>query len=68
MADIADIADEVNEQHLADSLAQLRKSAIILRPKGVCHYCEEDLDPNSKNKLFCDVGCRDDYDRFIARK
>lgn len=68
MADIADIADEINEIHLAASLAQVRKSSIILRPKGHCHYCEEELDPTSKNKLFCDVHCRDDYDYYIARK
>lgn len=68
MADIADIADEMNEHHLAASLAALKKSSIVLRPKGRCHYCDEDLDPDADNKLFCDADCRDDYDKHIARK
>lgn len=68
MADIADLADEINEQHLAASIAATKKASIVLRPKGNCHYCDEPLDPEAQNKLFCDVHCRDDYDKLIARK
>lgn len=64
MADIADNADEINELHLQESLAAQKRRAIELKPKGICHYCDEGISSSANNKLFCDTDCRDDYDKY----
>lgn len=68
MADFGDEASVINEAHLAASIAAQKQRAVKLHPKGRCHYCDEKLDPQSKNIIFCDIDCRDDYEHMMKRK
>ena len=69
MADFADDAQEINELHLEKSLREFQENAKrqALKPLGFCRYCEESIAKDAKNQLFCDVDCRDDYERLHRR-
>ena len=69
MADIADDADVINQLHLEKSLAEQAEAAKKnkLRPKGVCHYCNEPIHETAVNQIFCDVECRDEFERVYRR-
>ncbi len=63
MADIGDMADEVNEIAMANAMAYNRNAVEVpeLARTGQCHWCEEELE--DERGLFCDEYCRDDYER-----
>lgn len=56
--EVIDKAQE-NEQ-LFTELALKNAKQQTLTANGRCHYCEETIDEGLR---FCDVDCRDDYDR-----
>ena len=62
MADIADLAQEDMERDAPYLLAASKKPAGP-QPCGTCHFCGEEIAPDT---LFCDVGCRDDWERVKA--
>ncbi len=55
MSDIADDGNECAELLLNVALANRVHRALI--PTGFCFFCNEP----SGSRLFCDAGCRDDY-------
>ena len=69
MADFADEAQDINEEHLAKSLLEHSEQAKRnqLKPLGYCRHCHESIAKDAKNQLFCDVDCRDDYERVHRR-
>ena len=62
MSDHADIADEKIYRAIAVGLDASRRSP-ELAPDCRCHFCEEAVPVGS---LFCDVDCRDDFEREQA--
>ncbi len=62
MSDIADIANDRVELELELSM-KARRGRHVLVPAGQCHYCAEEV---GSGALFCDTGCRDEYDREAA--
>lgn len=69
MADFADDAQEINEKHLEKSLEEFQENAKnqALKPLGYCRNCHEPIAKEAINQLFCDVECRDDYERLHRR-
>lgn len=60
MPDEADLANETADRMLQEALNyQTALSKNPLRPTGLCYYCQE---PTEAHALFCDPGCRQDYD------
>jgi hypothetical protein len=64
MADDVDIANQVAEEMIRESIAN-RKQEKKLPRIGVCHNCGE---PVSEKQLFCDNYCAEDYEKLGARK
>jgi len=65
MSDHADNADNKIYRTIAAGLAAARR-APSLQPDCRCHFCDESV---AVNLLFCNIDCRDDFDRFnSARK
>ena len=64
MSDHADNADSRIYRTIAASLAAARR-APVLQPDYRCHFCDE---PLAVELLFCDVECRDDYDRRLSAR
>ncbi|WP_211475172.1 hypothetical protein [Collimonas humicola] len=62
MSDIADRADWRIEKDLQNARAHIGKQA-MLDSDGRCHFCDELV---AHGRLFCDVDCRDDYDKEQA--
>ncbi|MFC5475759.1 hypothetical protein [Paraherbaspirillum soli] len=62
MSDIADRSDQIIGIEVATSLAMVRKAQDIA-PDGHCCFCDEPLPHPAR---FCNVDCRDDYDRELA--
>jgi hypothetical protein len=60
MNDVQDLADqaEAAEQRHRDAALAVRKPTLL--PCGQCHYCAE---PLRCGLLFCDLHCRDDWQR-----
>lgn len=56
MADEADRANDTAQQTLDMALMVRRRVPAAI---GLCHYCAE---PVNGEALFCDIGCRDDWD------
>lgn len=52
-----------NEQMHRDMAIKSRKPT--LQPIGACYNCNEEI---GSNLLFCDVGCRDDFELIQASK
>jgi len=62
MADIGDMAGEVNEIAMENAIAYHRVAVESGVPRtGKCHWCEEEL--VDQRGVFCDGDCRDDYER-----
>lgn len=61
MADEADIASMVEEQHLSMAIQAQRAGRVQLQLTGNCHYCDA-----SVSQLFCDIDCRNDFERETA--
>lgn len=59
MSDHADNADSRIYRTIAAGLAAARR-APALQPDCRCHFCDE---PVAVELLFCDMDCRDDYQR-----
>lgn len=59
MSDHADNADSRIYRTIAAGLAAARR-APALQPDCRCHFCDE---PVAVELLFCNVDCRDDYQR-----
>ncbi|WP_041741338.1 DUF2116 family Zn-ribbon domain-containing protein [Collimonas fungivorans] len=59
MSDVADRAEWRIAKDIQTALQHARKVE-ILNSDGHCCFCDE---PVSYPALFCDVECRDDYDR-----
>lgn len=57
-----DMASDQEERFRNAALAAQRNKAQKqrLKPCGYCYSCTGELPPN---ELFCDGGCRDDYER-----
>ncbi|MGO0789493.1 hypothetical protein ACTOWA_06450 [Herbaspirillum seropedicae] len=64
MSDHADNADKKIYGAIAAGLAAVRQ-APMLQPNCRCHFCDEVV---ASETLFCDVDCRDDFERQIAAK
>ncbi len=56
MADIADIASDLNEQMLEMNIAQAREVKDHLPLTGFCHNCQSPV-----GALYCDDDCREDH-------
>jgi Zn finger protein HypA/HybF involved in hydrogenase expression len=72
--DIADAADKLSQLYLAIAIEQHNetKNSVFkisdLPIKGVCHYCERELEPDAENKRFCDDECQSDYVEELKKK
>lgn len=64
MSDYADNADSRIYRTIAAGLAAAR-SVPALQPDCRCHFCDE---PVAVELLFCNVDCRDDYQREQAAR
>ena len=64
MSDHVDNTDKIIFAEVARGLAAVRRQ-LGLVANGCCHFCDEALAPA---QLFCDVDCRDDYDKEQAAK
>lgn len=69
MADEADFASSATDAWLQQAIQASRTSGPKLKPIGACHFCEREFDEAEDGKnfaelLFCDVSCRDDYDKY----
>lgn len=62
MSDHADNADSRIYRAIAAGLAAARR-APALQPDCRCYFCDE---PVAVDLLFCDMDCRDDYQRQQA--
>lgn len=58
MSDIVDLANDHVEREMGMRLRAHRTISLV--PAGQCHYCAE---PVKQALLFCDLECRDEYDR-----
>jgi hypothetical protein len=59
-----DRASELEEKTRAADIAAAL-AAKKLKPTHYCHYCYE---PVEAALLFCDTGCRDDYEKEARHK
>jgi hypothetical protein len=59
MSDIADRAIWRIEQDVQNARAYVGKQT-MLASDGYCHFCDEQI---AHGMLFCNVDCRDDYDK-----
>lgn len=60
--DVFDQATEREEKDRAFAL-QMARQGEVLAAVGVCHWCDESVAPGHR---FCDVDCRDLFDRHLA--
>ena len=69
MADLCDIAQENYEVNMAKALIAVTVNANSnkLRSTGFCLSCGEKIIEGSVNARFCDVLCRNDYDRLRVK-
>lgn len=64
MSDHIDNTDKIIFAEVARGLAAVRgRPALVAH--GACHYCDEPLAPGLP---FCNVDCRDDYEKEQAAK
>lgn len=64
MSDHADNADSRIYRAIAAGLAAARR-APALQPDCRCHFCDE---PVAVELLFCDIHCRDDYQKMDSAR
>lgn len=62
MSDIADRADWRIEKDVQNARVHVSRQA-VLENDGRCHFCDELI---AHALLFCNVDCRDDYDKEKA--
>jgi hypothetical protein len=58
--DPLDAAARLSEETVARAIDNIRNRKPELTAIGRCHYCDEDL---ALPALFCDAGCRDEWQR-----
>lgn len=58
MADAADVASQ--HEFSEEALTTHRSLARVTTPRGKCLYCDALL---SSELIFCDLHCRDDFER-----
>lgn len=63
--DFADIAAEREQLDRDLALKEQANREPAMRPKRSCYYCAASL---ASGVLFCDSGCRDDYERIKAAR
>lgn len=56
--DDADISEERMQRELDAGISRIRKAA-SLKPIGYCFFCNESV---GNGRIFCDSGCREDYE------
>ena len=54
---------QLREDALAEHMHLAQRSHLI--PCGECYWCSE---PVSHGRIFCDFGCRDDWERDLAAR
>ena len=64
--DAADRAQELQQAEIDAAVSRRRRDDLLLPDTGECAFCEEPL-PESRRR-FCDIGCRDDWERLQARR
>ena len=64
MSDHVDNTDKIIFAEVARGLAAVRSRPALVA-HGCCHYCDETL---ASELLFCNVDCRDDYEKEQAAK
>ncbi len=64
MSDHADVSDKRIEQAVIAGLDKVRRAS-SLHSDGRCHFCDE---PVPDSLIFCDIDCRDDYERELAAR
>ncbi len=61
MGDLVDEGNENAARGLESAIAKVRHDATkTLEPTGECYTCGQDV---AEGRRFCDVGCRDDWDK-----
>lgn len=63
MADEVDRADQEVEYYRADALRRRRPEGPVAN--GRCHYCDE---PVTDGMRWCDVDCRDAWEKLMHRR
>lgn len=63
MADQFDRAQEIEYRDREISLAEALKQKPALTATGKCLYCFEPIAEDAVNKRFCDIECRNCYDK-----
>lgn len=58
MADIADVAGEVEEAMREAAIQNAHRKYATFPFIGRCYFCDEAV----SHGAFCDAGCRDDYE------
>lgn len=64
MSDHADRSDSIVFEAVRRGVAHLHRQPRLMAD-GHCHFCDEHVSPEV---LFCDVDCRDDYERETAAR
>jgi predicted nucleic acid-binding Zn ribbon protein len=64
MSDHADQSDIRIAEAISEGLARVRRST-RLHSDGRCHFCDE---PVPHAQLFCDVDCREDFEKEQAAR
>lgn len=62
--DVIDRADTEVLSGIQEAIYQSGKNLFKLKPKGLCHYCD---DPVEYPKLYCNSDCASDHDKLIKR-
>lgn len=62
MSDIADASDKLIETFIASAIAHARGKQ-GMKATGECRFCDEAI---GSGKLFCNIECRDDYQKSQA--
>lgn len=67
MSERDDNLEFANEQLLLqEAKHKVSKSNVKLKPIGICHNCEEDLD--HAEKIFCDRVCAEDWEKYALKR
>ena len=57
-----DLEQQTIELHFQQAMNNVRKQNVRVQPTGFCLNCDEKLQPE---QLFCDMDCREDYEKRI---